>query len=205
MCNAVCIGKLEKALNGAIAVATKRNIPPLKGCTLLLVSVGNEMARSPMTGSSRPASRKLTQALDVALLLSSMCKLACENVKFVLFDSVTMHRNEFASKDGDRSENLLEQVKNLALKISGPACQTLEFLVQDQLMDSLRLKLRFDQIVLVHGGHLRTKIHLKNWIEQYRVLVNPGAMYVDLDVCGKSVNNQDFGEFFANFNVTNGI
>ena len=41
--------------------ATKKNIPPLKGSTLLLVSIGNEMKMSKM--ASKSSSKKITSAL----------------------------------------------------------------------------------------------------------------------------------------------
>lgn len=181
MCHSDSITKLENALNGAISVATKRNIPPLKGCTLLLVAGGYQMKVAKMAGKSK----KITSALDVALLLSQMCKASCENVKYVLFRAGCIQEK---LDNLDKSGNLLDNVKQLSEELSHHvySMYCLDKLVNDYLMDFLRHEVRFDNVVLVHGGFFESKTPFMNWLDQYRVLVNPNMIFADIDVLGKS-------------------
>lgn len=81
--NKSAIKHFEKALNEAVVVATKKNIPPLSGNILILCAVGSEMTLTKMTKSQ--AGRKVTTALEVGLLLSLMCETASENVTFLCY------------------------------------------------------------------------------------------------------------------------
>ena len=110
MCDEESLKKVEKALNEAITIATKKNIPPLKGSTLLLVSIGSEMKEAKMATKSN--SKKITSALDIAFLFANMCSISCENVKYVSFDSRT-----FKERKPTAATQLLDMTKSYSDEI----------------------------------------------------------------------------------------
>ena len=113
MCDEESLKKVEKALNEAITIATKKNIPPLKGSTLLLVSIGSEMKEAKMATKSN--SKKITSALDIAFLFANMCSISCENVKYVSFDSMN-----FKEREKINSHPLLDLTKSFSNERYGP-------------------------------------------------------------------------------------
>ena len=93
MCGRESIGKFEKALTEAMAIASKMNIPPLKGCTLLLLSVGVEMKEhhfGQQQANFSATKKSHNDALTAAWLLAYMAKSACEHAQFAYFDSQTI-------------------------------------------------------------------------------------------------------------------
>lgn len=107
MCSLQVIEKIENALNEAIIIATKKNIPPMKGKTLILLSIGKEM-KSVQMGKKANKSKKVTTVYDMAWLFSLMCNAASEAGEFVAFG----HNGVIDSTNNTSGKSLLEAVQN---------------------------------------------------------------------------------------------
>lgn len=108
MCSLESIEKIEKALDEAIVIATKKNIPPLKGKTLILLSVGKEMKNVQMGKKGSAKSKKVTTVYDMAWLFSLMCNAACEAGEFVAFG----HNGVIDNTNPAQGKSLLQAVQN---------------------------------------------------------------------------------------------
>ena len=86
-------------------VATKKNIPPLSGNTLILCATGYEMKSTPMAKSQ--AGKKVSNALEVGLLMALMCEKASEQATFYCYI------NEPVLPKRAKCGSLLSQVKSL--------------------------------------------------------------------------------------------
>ena len=92
-----------------LEVATKKNIPPLSGNTLILCATGYEMKSTPMAKSQ--AGKKVSNALEVGLLMALMCEKASEQATFYCYI------NEPVLPKRAKSGSLLSQVKSLVSEI----------------------------------------------------------------------------------------
>lgn len=182
MCSYSEIEAVEKALNEAVTLATKRNIPPLKGRTLILVSISSHMKSVKLAAKTGQKSSKVTNALNVAWLCSLMCQFSCESSELVAFDT-----DKFLTFP-KTPKNLLQLVQDLS-ELSSSAWKDVttfpSFVLREKLMDFLRFSVRFDRFILVHGG-LENVGNLQQFLAQYRCLVNSDCLYADIDVCGTS-------------------
>ena len=97
------------ALDAAVKIATRHNVKPIRGQTLLLCDVGDTM-RQPCTAAKGLGSRgsKPREVLEVALLTALMCKYACEGCELSLY-SDCLPRHEV-------NPNASEAVKTTILK-----------------------------------------------------------------------------------------
>ena len=127
-------------MNEAITVATKKNIPPLKGSTLLLVSVGEEMKTSKMASKSN--SKNITSALDVAFLFANMCSVSCENVEYISFDNKQFKGRRI------KNSSLLDATKTYSNESYNLVSQDFEKLVGEYLMQFIRNETRFDNVII---------------------------------------------------------
>ena len=171
--NVKAIQKFEEALNGAIQIATQKNIPALSGRTLILTSVGSEMKYQNMSKSAK--STKITSALEVSLLCAYMLESACEKVTWKSFGSDLVMQHQNAS--------ILQKVMDSSRNVTTVAPKT-DAVFKATFLDMIRTSQRYDRIILVHGGHIQDFGLLMELLEQYRNVVNPECIYADVNVIG---------------------
>ena len=122
--NAKAIEAFRKALDKAVKIATVRNIPPIKGVTIILCSTGREMTQQ--FGNSSAAKRSLNKSAklcDAALLLSLMCQSSAEEAEFWTYNAFkgTLVPKKEVDEEGEKKEttekSLLARVKKLIQEI----------------------------------------------------------------------------------------
>ena len=176
--NVKAIPKFEAALNGAIRIATQKNIPPMSGNTLILTSLGLEMKFASMSKSTK--SRKITSALEVSLLFSFMLESACEKVTWISFGDPKVHQEE------DSDASILQKVRNNARNVNTVAPKT-DDVFKNTFLDLIRSNKKYDRIILVHGGHIKDFGTFMELLGQYRNTVNSECIYADVNVIGSEV------------------
>ena len=172
--NVKAIPKFESALNGAIRIATQKNIPPMSGNTLILTSLGLEMKFQSMSKNTK--SSKITSALEVSLLFSFMLESACEKVTWISFGDPKVHHSE-------EEESILQKVRNNARNVNTLAPKT-DGVFKDTFLDLIRTNKKYDRIILVHGGHIKDFGTFMELLGHYRNTANPDCIYADVNVLG---------------------
>jgi len=79
-----CEFNQSQALEQSIVLATRYNIKPIRGRTILLVNASTDMLAP--CSSAKGLGKPMT-LLSVGLLLGLMCKFSCEDCEFILFDT----------------------------------------------------------------------------------------------------------------------
>jgi telomerase protein component 1 len=188
--NTPAIAKFEKALNNAIQVATKRNIPPLKGCTLILCATGYEMKTAKMSRTNM--GKACTNVQDVAFLFSVMCAATSEEVTFATFDNISATERALNFHD----ESLLGLVESLSKRFNGDGAvagySCLGGAINTLLLEQIRASTWIDTIIIVHAssGVHEAAGQMQDWLSQYRELINPDLVYADVNICGSTEQQQ---------------
>ena len=176
--NKGAIHRFYEALESAIAISAKRNVPPIKGSTLLICATGLEVRDNNV---AKKVSNETSNALTVSLLFTLMAAEAAEEVKVMTYDSRTVKQRTF----GDRDKSILATVKNLRELIANmPSVESsVDNLIKTALMSLIRQQVSYDTIILVHGSQQPGDCNMMhNWLKQYRHLVNPDMVYADINV-----------------------
>ncbi len=200
--NKGAIEKFEKALEGAVLVATRRNIPPMKGSTLILCATGQEMRSSRLSRAIKGKLNRGSDVQDVALLFALMAHTASEESDLLTYNAGEVTREfEESSSDELKSVSLLENVRKLRGKghNSQPMASSLARCIRGHLMEVMRREAWFDTVLVVHGETPGEEVReMLRWTDMYRELVNPGLIYADVNVCGDGSDSENFWEDDAN-------
>lgn len=95
----------HNALETAVAIATRGNVKPIPGVSVLFCNVGDAMRQPCTTARGLGQSRNL---LEAGLLLGLMCKYSCESCDFNLFSDVNVPELSVQLQDGNILANLSE-------------------------------------------------------------------------------------------------
>ena len=76
------IQRYRKALDTSVKIATVHNVSPIKGITIILCNLGNNMNR-PCTAARGLG--KPRQISEIAVLMGLMCKYSCEESQFIVY------------------------------------------------------------------------------------------------------------------------
>lgn len=201
------VSKYLQSLETAIVLATRYNIKPIRGRTVLLVNVSEEMNRpcSSAKGLGKPMTLQA-----VGLLLGLMCKFSCEDCEFVMFDENgaflvvqpnTTGTTESISILGNISklEALSETVRNQSVPLSEVAsssaiaskAQSLGEYFETLLLERIIV----DNVVVVtnHGeitgasNNGTPAQRVMAFVRQYRLLARPQLLFVNIDLGGSIV------------------
>jgi telomerase protein component 1 len=201
--NYSAIEAFRKALDKAVKIATVKNIPPIKGVTIILCPTGQEMRK--IFGKNSAAKKSLNKSarlIDAALLLSLMCQSSSEEAQMWTYDSNKSKKVPKRDEEKDSNEkSLLARVKRLVEEVD--AEDSLESSVRFSLMDPnttdpgllvqmLRENTWIDNLVWIHGERMENDTSmLDNWTTQYRQLVNRNLLFVSVDVDGSGRRTDD--------------
>jgi len=80
------IKSYQGALDTAIKIASRNNLPPIDGTTVVFVDVSNAM-KCPCNSTKGQLGTTIQDSLDVAILLGLMIQDSCDDVDFRIFSS----------------------------------------------------------------------------------------------------------------------
>jgi telomerase protein component 1 len=95
--------RYRSALDTAVKIATRGNVKPIRGTTLLFCNVSDTMRTSCPTAKGIGASNN---KLEAALLLGLMCKYSCERCDFHLFSDAAPPDLDVQIAEGTILQNL---------------------------------------------------------------------------------------------------
>ena len=188
MPSATLFNEYREALDTAVKLATKNNVKPIKGSTVVFCNVSQEMKGDCSTAKGLGALKKLD---EVGVLLGLMCKYICEDADFRIYSNSVP-----SCQDGHVSVSLLEgsilhnmkAVLDIATNtfasapISRFPFEYLEgLIINKRKIDNL--------IVLSHTlSSPSSDATLSNLLNKYRREVNPDLLFVSVDLSGRGVS-----------------
>ena len=206
--NDKAIEAFRKALDKAVKIATVKNIPPIKGVTIVVCSAGAEMQKPfGKFSAAKKSLDKSSQLVHASLLLGLMCQSCAEESQFWIYESskAKLIPLKEPTQDGEASESksLLGKVKKIYEDITGSGISFPDNSVFKAMLDAstttpapliklLRDQIWIDNIVWIHGSTQDfERSALDNWTTQYRQLINPDLLFVSVDVDGSGRRTED--------------
>ncbi len=170
----------RSALDNALKIATCYNVKPIRGSTLLLCNVGQNMNR-PCT-AARGLGKPRT-VLEVGILLSLMCKYSCEKCTMIVYGQ--NDHTEVQLMEGTILNNM-EQVLTTASDrgLTGKDGEIPVAFLRNMLIDRLPV----DNIILLTDSMKlddQQGREVMDFLGKYRHLVNSNLLFVSVDLSGK--------------------
>ncbi|XP_065187507.1 telomerase protein component 1-like [Sycon ciliatum] len=171
------VSRYRKALDEAVRLATKHNVAPIRGRTLVLVNGLMQGTCTSAKGLGKPR-----EVIEVAYLLALMCHSACEFSRLHVFG--LFEWNAAGSTEDIITDNLLESVSVLCNKFSSlnPYAEEVIFPI-DMLMDYVYYEKQIDNILILSDGN-ECEADMQPFLARYRQVVNPNLLYVNVDLSG---------------------
>eukprot|EP00041_Stephanoeca_diplocostata_P033397 m.1103009 g.1103009 ORF g.1103009 m.1103009 type:complete len:2589 (+) comp24329_c0_seq1:101-7867(+) len=193
-------GTYHNALETAVTIATRGNVKPIPGASVLFCNVSDSMRQPCTTARGLGQSRNL---LEAGLLLGLMCKYACESCDFHLFSDVNVPELSVKLQHGNILANLdylLAKCGNHTMdwgqmSMSTNASEDKEgagfpFGVLDDILKERR---SIDKI-LVFSNDGTPAPRLTAFVARYRRMVNPKLLFVCVDLSSRTSGVQQSSE-----------
>ena len=168
---------VKKALDTAVNISARRNIPPLKGTTLILC--GYSLAMGDRFTAAKGVTQRGASVRDAAALFSLMCHMASEDGHLVLFSgkhrAVELPSAELLSNvafirtDADINKKIGQQSGG-----GGAAAAVRELVSSERWLDN---------IVMFHDGGGLDEVY--SAVSEYRRFVNRGALFASVNILGQ--------------------
>uniref|UniRef100_A0A8D0G6K1 NACHT domain-containing protein n=1 Tax=Sphenodon punctatus TaxID=8508 RepID=A0A8D0G6K1_SPHPU len=184
--------RYRQALEAAIQISARHNVPPIPGRILILVSVsrlmndpyqrGQELC-CPSTDQGDEATGKEPRpitSLEVALLLAGMARLVSEQARLVLYGQGPW--KEAAAATGSLLADV-QAMRKQAQAMSGDSST-----VCDVILDLVARRKKVETILVL--SHSAETSWLGSSLQQYRQHVAPGCCYVN--VCATPNSSLDW-------------
>jgi len=176
--------RYRKALDAALKISTCYNVKPIAGSTLIICYLDKD-ADAPCT--SAKGLGKPRTILEVIILLALMCKYACEHSVLLLCGPLGVPL-EMELEDGTILENMEQILKQPVAKPTVVASD--KNFPMDHLHQLIHTQTHIDSLILLQGSRsdsdMKAEKQMSKFLQNYRRFVNPGLLYVDVDVSGSS-------------------
>jgi telomerase protein component 1 len=177
------IGRYCQALETAVKIATRHNVKPIRGRTVIFFHVGDHGERpcTSFKGIGKPRT-----LLDVGLLLGLMFKYACEESDFRIFGKDCFDKNH-CIRVSLKDTSILESMKALRdeiveKKIGWGSMEVMTSV----LMDMLRDRLQIDNLIILKTDEATSDFSKvfpdSSYLHKYRLLVNANLLYVNVNL-----------------------
>ncbi|XP_042331949.1 telomerase protein component 1 isoform X2 [Sceloporus undulatus] len=181
--------RYRQALETAIHISVRHNLPPIPGRTLILISCAQEMYSTYMRakelccpgGAHEYRTSESPTKLEVAMLLGSMVYSAAEEAQLLLCDQYKVL--EPVAMTGSVLKDV-QTLKSLGIRCLDERKRT----ASDIVMDLLIQRQHVDTILLL-SNHPESLHGSCLWL--YRDRVSPGCLFVN--VCAQAVGLRTFG------------
>jgi len=183
------IARYRAAIDTAIRLSTLHNLAPIRGNTVVFVDVSGSM-KCPCSTKGNMSS--LQTVMDVAILLGLMLQSVCERCDFRLFSSPTPRSANrpdvpVVLKDDVLLENI-KRVHQAAELLGGGTDFPAEYVA-----DMTARRAHMDQFIILSDmciapgrQEMPTRgTTVSRLLADYRATVNPGLLFVAVDLCGQ--------------------
>jgi len=171
--NESILQRYKTALDNALKVATTFNISPIRGRTLIFLSIGPQMSNPP----NKRISKSVTSIADIATLLALMFIHSCEASKLVAYNNNCAFENIELEK-GTILDNMA----------SFRSLQSLPGLVKSNassiFADIVDRREHFDNLIVLGGGDIDV-MTMQRFLRKYRQTVNEELLFVNVNLLPK--------------------
>merc|ERR550519_2118271 len=134
------IDTIKVALDKAVNISARKNIPPLKGTTLILCGYGNDMNRR--FTEAKGVSQKGATVRDATALFSLMCSQACEDSHLVFFSANHLEldlpgRDILSNVEWVKSHTELNKKVGVLSSTRGCTAVLQEYLEKEKFVDNI--------------------------------------------------------------------
>ena len=190
------IDSIKLALDEAVNISARKNIPPLKGTTLILCGYSNDMNRR--FTEAKGVSQKGATVRDVTALFSLMCQQACEDSQLVFFSAnhmeLTLPGNEILSKvEFVKTHSELNKKVGILNSYRGALTVLKDYLENEKFVDNL----------IIFQDQDNNYSPLYDLVKKYRKYVNKNLLLAMVNICGRPADSSEFDELFTHQNDLN--
>jgi len=187
--NDKAIQPFRRALEKAVTVATKQNIPPMKGRALVAVAVGSDTCGQ--FGGAKGLVRKGTTVRDAAVLFGLMAKVSAEECRMVCYGRHGQY--EVKKLTADSLLGGVKEVVELTSSLQTTKSSTQALLTV--LNRTLEEKEWLDSLLWLPGEDVSDDDDpIATWVKQYRHLVNADFIFATVKLTTQRGNMEDHGE-----------
>ncbi|XP_059178831.1 telomerase protein component 1-like [Physella acuta] len=182
------IQRYRKSLDEAVKIATVHNVQPIRGRTLLLCEIEEGDVCPTAKGLGAPRS-----VGEISVLMGLMCKYCCEECEMIAFSSSSYTTVEL------QQGTILDNMKNVfETKLKSGNRWYSSSMPSDVLLEKLRDRVQVDNILIFGedfdpGTDSSRAIFMRNFLNHYRLIVNPNVLYVSVTFASHSVGFIDPG------------
>lgn len=179
----------EPTLLFGVQIATRGNVKPIRGTTLLFCNVSDSMRQKCPTARGIGSS---SDRLEAALLLGLMCKYSCERCDFHLFSDRTAPMKNVELVEGTILQNLEKLLAmsaahstdwSVLANSSGPASSESPGFPMEILHEVLKTHREVDKIIVLSDDG-EPSPELLAFADLYRWQTNPDMLLVHVDLSG---------------------
>ena len=196
------VKQVQKALDTAVNIAARRNIPPLKGTTLILCQYSLDMMQR--FTAAKGVSHRGATIRDAAALFSLMCHQASEDGHLALF-SQTYQMFKPTSHDLLSNVEAIKQDSDVNKKVGQSSFDNCRGQgVLELLKDYIQNEKKLDNIIMFSGG--LDSAYIESVYEQirlYRKYVNKKTLFANVNICAHPSEALDENELFTDQNDLN--
>eukprot|EP00759_Apiculatamorpha_spiralis_P010335 PhF_6_TR17089/c0_g1_i1/m.26259/K11127/TEP1; telomerase protein component 1 len=181
------LAQYKATLDTAVKIATKTNIKPIYGRSVVIVNVGPDTMEQVKAQGAKGISSVRT-IRDVSVLLGLMFKYACEDCELILFNE----SQGYITVGQLQEESILGNMTSTLRACDAMAQSDYKFPF-DKMDEWLKYKTHLDALIVIDTKQAsyesKNKLHLggvKDYVEKLRKMVNPDLLYVSVDVNGGS-------------------
>ena len=182
----------RKALDNAIKIATMKNIPPIRGKTVVFADTSGSMGCKLSGGINMGSIR---ECIDTGILLGLMTHYASESCRFFCFSSPGITGKCYIEFEEFKSENILENLKHIkqeaASKLGGGTDFPFEFwknaIEKEEKIDTFII---FSDM-MISPGHTEMgqgDNAISSILSRYRKAVNPQMLFISVNLAGYGNN-----------------
>ena len=190
------IDTLKVALDKAVNISARKNIPPLKGTTLILCAYGNDLNRR--FTEAKGVSQKGATVRDATALFSLMCSQACEDSRLVFFSANHLEleppgRDILSNVEFVKIHTELNKKVGVLTSTRGCTAALEEYLEQEKF---------FDNIIIFQADE-ENYSQTYEVVRLYRKYINKDLLFAMVNVCGRPSCSSDDEELFTHQNDLN--
>jgi len=193
------IAAYKQALDEAVKIAIRRNVPPIRGYTVAMADISGSMYQR--VSSAKGGVGSIVCAYDISILLSLMVTHICEKSDMYIFGTSGRHPKPYYKINPPVDQSILANMEFCKQEAEHQLTGGNEYFYE-LFEEWINNKTKVDRMMVftdVAIDGLESQGNLKyggieGIVQRYRDLVNPDFAYITVDLFGSGRSNVSVGE-----------
>lgn len=193
------IAAYKQALDEAVKIAIRRNVPPIRGYTVAMADISGSMHQR--VSSAKGGMGSITEAYDISILMSLMCCHICEKADMYIFGTSGRHPKPYYKIDPPVGNSILANMEYCKEKAEQELTGGNEYfygLFESWIKNNIKVdRMLVFTDVAIDGLECQGNLHfggIEGIVKRYRERVNPDFAYITVDLFGSGRSNVSVGE-----------